>query len=137
MTLPLITPGGFYLTWVLDYLSVCILNNILGFIFLVSTMWIYGVDHFMDFLSVAIGCRVAVWVKRIWKFYSIFLPAMFLILLTFGLIGFKKEFITDEFPKGLQIFACLMLILVAVVMVGGGVHGVFVSQGRTLGEKLR
>ena len=123
--------------WVLDYLSVYILNNLLGFIFIVSTMWSYGVDHFMDLLSVAIGCRVAVWVTRIWKFYSIFLPAMFLILLTFGFIGFIEEFINDDFPKGLQIFVCLTMILVAVVMVGGGVHGVFVSQGRTLGEKLR
>ena len=85
LSLPLCTPGGYYVIAFLDYITVAILNNLMAVIMLIAMMWIYGVGKFMEFLSVAIGCRVNSWMIRFWRVYAVLLPGVFIILLVVGI----------------------------------------------------
>lgn len=50
--LPICTPGGYYVLSLIDFVSVCILNNIIALTFLIASLWLYGVREFLGILTI-------------------------------------------------------------------------------------
>lgn len=51
MAIPLFAPGGYYIIALLDYVIVCIINNLIALLFLIATLWIHGIKKFLDILK--------------------------------------------------------------------------------------
>ena len=133
------TPGGYYFMQIIDYVTVCLLNNLIALLFLIATLWVYGVKEFTKILTVQIGCYLNKLAIVLMYFFAIILPSSFIILLIQGIIVFDEEFRSEHFhyPPVMLWSGRILVISLMVLVFTKMVYAFFTAEGNTWRQKFR